>query len=232
MKDFVSKVTFGFLMAQLLPGAVVVFAITCAMKVDLGKSDATLSQLLLHAGECWFKLTLTTIAFLFMAVAIGMLIHGFNWTVLAWLEHIQKEKGWESVRGDLYWHTLPVWLQLIISPCVMIVEILWLLSAKKLVYVIMDENVSRIRPDKMQQFTFLQEFYLHFGQFYAHMAYAFLITTICSLIWCINNWGSASLGIVFFFYFFTSTFFLLGRIQLGSLFGAEEELAKDGKSAE
>ena len=232
MKDFISKVTFGFIMAQLLPGAVVVFAITCASSAKTCGSEEPFGQVILNVGSAWFGDSFMAVSFLLISVAVGMCIHGLNWAILAWLECVQEKKGWQSLRGDLYWHKLPVWLQLLVSPFAMIIEVLWLLTARKLKYLIMDENVSRIDSDKMPQFIFLQEFYLYFGQFYAHMAYAFLITTICSLICCIRSFGLARSAIVILFYFFTSMFFLLGRIQLGSLFGAEEQLAKDRKRPE
>ena len=92
MKDFISKVTFGFLMAQLLPGAIVVFSINCVIKAVSHESVITLKKLLTDVGQDWFRSTLSTVAFIFMAVAIGMIIHGLNWTVLAWLENRGEKK--------------------------------------------------------------------------------------------------------------------------------------------
>lgn len=214
-------------MAQLLPGAVVVFTITCASNSKANGSEEPFRQVILNVGSAWFGDGFKAASFLLISVAAGMCIHGLNWAVLAWLEHVQEQKEWKSLRSDLYWHKLPIWLQLFISPFAMIIEVLWLLTAKNLDVLIMEENVPRINSNKMEQFNFLQEFYLHFGQFYAHMAYAFLITTVCSLVCCIRSFGLAFLGIVILFYFFTSMFFLLGRIQLGSLFWAEEQLVED-----
>lgn len=226
MKDFISKVTFGFLMAQLLPGAIVVFSFTCFFR-DLCEPVSSLQNLLLNSGEFWFSSTLMTLIFLFISVSIGMLIHGWNWTVLAWLEYEAAEKGYETVRGDLPYHKLCLFLQIIISPVVMIYEVLSLLTARPLTSLTMDENVARLPDNKMQQFTFLQDFYLHFGQFYAHMGYAFLIALPCCLICCIVNFDWARLVIVICLYFLTSEFFLLGRIQLGSLFEAESILREE-----
>jgi len=232
MKDFISKVTFGFLMAQLFPGALVVFAITCALSPDAYKSGESCRQIIMDVGSAWFVNNFKAASFLLVSIAIGMCIHGVNWAVLAWLEHVQEKKHWGTLRNELYWHKLPVWLQLLISPLAMIIEALWLLTAGNLDCLIMNENVSRINSNKMPQFTFLQDFYLYFGQFYAHMAYALLITTICIMICCIGNFGVSRLGIVVLSYFFTSIFFLLGRIQLGSLFWAEEQLLNELKHPE
>lgn len=232
MKDFISKVTFGFIMAQLLPGAVVVFAITCASSSEARESEESFRQAILNVSFQWFGDSLKATCFLLISVAVGMCIHGLNWAILAWLEWVSDKKGWESVRGDLYWHKLPLWLQLIISPVAMIIEVIWLLVAGKLDYVIMRENVPRIDKDKMSQVTFLQDFYLDFGQFYAHMAYVLLTTTICSVICCIRSFELVRLAVAVFLYISTSVFFLLGRIQLGSLFGAEEELVEGRKNPE
>ena len=88
MKDFISKVTFGFFMAQFLPGAIVVFSVTClCLWSDVSCPTLSVSELLLKSGGCWFNSTFGTIAFLFIAISIGMVIHGLNWAVLAWLEH-------------------------------------------------------------------------------------------------------------------------------------------------
>jgi len=224
MKDFISKITFGFLMAQLLPGAIVVFAITCVTKVD---SDTTsLKELLENVGQDWFGTTLSTILFIFVAVSIGMMIHGLNWTVLAWLENKGDPQSLKSAR-ETWLHKRWFWLQLLLSPFFMVYEILNLLfRAPNIDCLTMDENISNIKEDSMESFLFLQEFYLNFGQFYAHVAYAFLITTICTLIHYINNRTCTIFMMLIFIYFLTSLFFLLGRIQLGSLFKAEIELAE------
>lgn len=88
----------------------------------------------------------------------------------------------------------------------------------------MNENIPGISPDRMEQFNFLQDFYLHFGQFFAHMAYALLFTTVCACMCLVGRWDGSRVGIAILLYFSTSVLFLLGRIQLGSLFWAEAAL--------
>jgi len=220
VKDFISKVTLGFLMAQLLPGAVVIFAITCSVKVELDEITITIPQLFLQAGESWFSSTFKTITFLFMAVATGLLIHGLNWTIWAWLENRACPRKSKPVR-ESFWHKLPFLAQIFLGPLKMILEILYLLIAPNINQLTLDENAPNIKQEYMQQFLFLQEFYLYFGQFYAHMAYAMLITMFCSLICCIRNFSGGFCSLTVVLYFVTSIFFLLGRIQLSSLFKAE-----------
>jgi len=226
MKDFISKLTFGFLMAQLFPGAVVVFAVRCAAADKHCHPGDTLWHTISQIGSSLFSNTFTTVVLGLLAIGVGMCIHGMNWAVLAWLEHVAERKHWKSVRGDLWWHKWPIWLQLLLSPVFMLVEILWLLSCARLMDLIMEENVSGISPDKMEQFNFLQDFYLNFGQFFAHMAYALLFTTICACTCLIGRWDGSRVGLAILFYFSTSMLFLLGRIQLGSLFWAEAGLVR------
>ena len=55
MKDFISKITFGFLMAQLLPGAVEVIAFTCMIGNNELESDTCLKQMLGCIDNHWFR---------------------------------------------------------------------------------------------------------------------------------------------------------------------------------
>jgi len=225
MKDFISKVTFGFLMAQLLPGLIVVFALSCSI-LNYETTCNDYSALIDKVGEFWFNAPVRSVIFFFLAISIGMLIHGLNWTVLAWIEFCAAEEKVKTVRGDFLWHKFPVWQQFLISPVVMVIEVLWLFLSKGLLPLMMKENVVSICHDKIEQFTFLQEFYLHFGQFYAHAAYALLICTFCSLKYLSNQFTQRTVFVAFILYCITSIFFLLGRIQLGTLFDAEGKLVE------
>ena len=231
MKDFISEMTFGFLMAQLFPGATVVFAIACVYADKYCTYGGAFGRTLSEVGSFLFSDTVTAVVLVLLAVGVGMCIHGLNWAVLAWLEHVSAVRGWKTVRGNLWWHTWPIWLQLLLSPLFMLVEILWLVWRAKLTDLLMEENVPSISKDKMEQFNFLQDFYLHFGQFFAHMAYALLLTTVCACMCLIRRWGGSRLELAILLYLSTSVLFLLGRVQLGSLFGAEAALVQ-GKPEE
>jgi hypothetical protein len=206
MKDFVSKITFGFLMAQLLPGAVIVFAVS-SFFVETNESDALIRQIIFEVAEIWTGTTFKIILFLFISVGAGMLIHGLNWTVLAWIEHKCPN---HSVRDHWFWHKKTLCFQLLFSPLQMFAEIAMMFFAPNLGVLIMNENVSHLNSDKMSQFTFLQEFYLHFVM-------DFCLTWFLSLL---------------VFYFLSSAFFLLGRIQSGSLFEAEQHLVDSVNSSQ
>lgn len=226
MKDLISKVTFGFLMAQLLPGAVVVIVFTCMIGSSGLESEVCLKQTLDRIENHWFRSTFTILAFLFVSVAVGMLIHGLNWTVLACIENKDGVENPKSARDTKY-HKWPFWRQLLLSPSIMAYEVLVLVAkTPNIKRLTMDENISHIEADYVQQFQLLQDFYLYFGQFYAHMAYAFLVTFILAILCWFRDLSLGFLGVVLILYFLTAVFFLLGRVQLGSLFKAETALRK------
>lgn len=230
MKDFISKVTFGFLMAQLVPGMVVAMAVTCIGESNIPEIDVCLRTMLDHIEDWWFASAFRTITFLFLSCAIGMLIHTLNWMVLAWTENRDSPLEAEPVR-ERWYHALPFWIQLLNGPPVMVSEVLSLLRAPNLTCLTMDENVKSLDQNSEWQFQFLQEFYLHFGQFYAHTAYALLLTTILCVVNVFRRPCARSLAQMIVAYFVTSILFLLGRVQLSSLFKGENELAQ-GKHRE
>jgi hypothetical protein len=85
----------------------------------------------------------------------------------------------------------------------------------------------------MEAFNFVQDFYLHFAQFYAHTGYALLISFISLSILKIGIDLPIISGIwLMILYFLIGLFFVIGRIQLTTLFIAERALiakSKDGK---
>jgi hypothetical protein len=226
MKDFISKVTFGFLMAQLVPGMVVVMAFTCIATSGGSEADVCLETVLTRIEGWWFASAFRTVAFLFMSCAVGMLIHALNWTVLAWVENRDGVDPPKPVRETRY-HMLPLWRQLLIGPLIMAYEVLTLvLKARNLTCLTMDENVKCFKQDCEWRFQFLQEFYLHFGQFYAHTAYALLLTTVLCVVNILRRPCLMNVTLAITAYLLTSVLFLFGRVQLGTLFRAETELAK------
>jgi len=226
MKDFISKVTFGFLMAQLVPGIVVIMAVTCMSEANIPETDVSIETMLKRIETWWFASVFRTTAFLFLSCAIGMLIHALNWTVLAWVENKDDLKNPKPVR-ETWYHALPFWVQLLGGPIIMVYEVLSLLfKAPDLTHLTMEENVKSLNQDSEWRFQFLQEFYLHFGQFYAHTAYALLITIVLGVASMIHKPCVQGLTVVIIAYFMTSILFVFGRVQLSSLFKAETELAE------
>lgn len=224
MKDFISKMTFAFLMAQLSPGAVVVFSVYCVTADRRCQPGDTLWHMISENGPTLFTDTFSIVIFLLLSVGVGMCIHGVNWAVLAWLEHIERERGWNSVRGNLWWHKWPIWVQLLSSPLFMLVEIGWMVARARTADLIMEENVADVDKDNMDQFNFLQDFYAYFGQFFAHMAYALVIAMLCACSSWIGRSDGSRGRLAILLYFGASVLFQLGRVQLGSLFRAERRL--------
>lgn len=229
MKDLISKIAFGFLMAQLFPGAIVVFAFTCALVPNVGRLRPICENVLCKTQIFWFQSTFRVISFIFVATAIGMFIHGLNWAILARLEN-RDPKEPKPVR-KIWYHQLLLLLQFFASPFIILGEIIYLIFTRSPIdQLTMNENVSELNPKYNEYFQFLQEFYLHFGQFYAHVAYAFWFSLLTSVIYCVWKFSGCTLIIFFLLYIMTSVFFLLGRIQLSSLFKAERALVDRSKT--
>ena len=224
-KELFSKFTFGFLMAQLFPGVVAFSALSLAVKAD--RSQTATSDLLTFAASAWEGMVAKPAwipAYLFLAVGIGMLIHGLNWTVLAWLENNKNPDDPQPVR-DSFWHGGLVLWQIFGGPIKMVIEIAWLLVARGLEPLAMDENIPKIPPEHMPHFLFLQEFYLYFAQFYAHTAYAMLFAMPClAMTFSWIGWSLKRVVLLVVLYFATSLLFLIGRVQLNTLFKAELEI--------
>ncbi len=226
-KDFVSKMALGFLMAQLFPGAIAVLGIALAWVALAQEAPMALFAIGKEVGTIFFTSGAGTTAFLFLSVASGMTIHGLAWAVRANVENRTSCSEAEKV-SKIWYHKPPIVVQLAMAPLVMIGELVWLLGVKGIDRLKLEENVPRIRPDDMPKFQFLQDFYLHFGQFYVHTSYALLCGTLC-LVVALQK-GAEVPGrywIIVPLYLLVGVLFLLGRVQLGTLFKAEGELLPD-----
>lgn len=223
MKDLVSKITFGFVMAQLFPGSVAVLSISL---LNLALSTPELVSMVMAIRgivASWSILTISGALFLLgMCMGAGMLIHGLHWAVMG-----QLERDFGSV-FDSYWHKKRLVWQVLLGPVKIVREIVALfLLAKGIRSATVKENVVRLDKDKMPQFLFLQDFYLYPAQFFAHTAYALLLFTVSAITFCIrHDWTLRRALFASCAYCCAGVFFVLGRLQLQSLFSAEEELVK------
>ncbi|MFA6186154.1 MAG: hypothetical protein WC770_02935 [Phycisphaerae bacterium] len=233
MKDVISKMTFSFLMAQFLPGAVVMFSAICAFGRVANQPNNScgtkIAYIPIEAAKSSLASPFHIIGFVFLSVAIGMLIHGIHWVTLGGLEHYATKKNKEHSIRDLWWYkNIPAFPLIAFAPIIMAMEVICFLLVRRIDSLTMDENVSDIPKDKIDAFLYLQEFYLSFGQFYAHMAYALAISLffilkalkLCNLS-CVQHYSFA-VGL----WLLVGIFFVLGRIQLSSLFKAEREIVK------
>lgn len=220
MKDFLPTFTFGFLMAQLFPGAVTVLSLSCTYVAAVNEPRHGLTKLFTAGGDLWFMNTRNTVVFTFLSAAVGMLIHGVSWLILAGME----DKTGHGIR-EFSFHTSRVARQILLAPGYIVVELFYLLNAKKLEDIKLEENVSSLDPKLISNFNYLQDFYLYFAQFFVHMSYALLISVLSFLISVrFLGFGWLRAGFLVFLYFMTSAFFLIGRAQFMTLFWAEVEL--------
>lgn len=226
MKELLSKFTFGFLMAQLFPGAIAVTSLSCAFLALAEECPHDGSGFVGYVLDTWSMSVPRVILFLVLATGMGMLIHGVHWTIVAALENRNDPDDpkplWTLKR---YGRTIAV--QILCGPFTMLSELACLLRTKGIRPLLIDENVPCLGPNKMPMFDFLQDFYLSFAQFYAHTAYALLMGLLC-LASAFRHIGF-SFGrvlLILVLYAGTGIFFLLGRIQLQTLFRAEVALAE------
>ena len=223
MRDLISKVTFGFLMAQLFPGALLAFALTFLYFSVLPSRYGSVYQAVNTVMATWETGSLGRILVLLgVCTGLGMFIHGLHWAVVGRLE-----SRYGSV-FDSYWHDLAIWKQVLLGPVKMIREVGDLLFREGDIRSAgVRENVPRVPADRFAHFQFLQDFYLHSAQFFLHTSYAML--ACCGGIIAFSVMGGLTLrraGIVLLLYVATGLFFVLGRVQLHSLFRAEDELAQ------
>ena len=223
MDQFLSRFTFGLLMAQVFPGGVLVLTLTAPL-LAARQAPQQISQLFWDVGNLWFSSTKSTVVFLFLAGGVGMFLHGVSWIVMAWLEN-HKGTGQATPVRNSFWHQTRFGYQIFSAPIKMVVELAWVTAAPNIDKLAMEESGTHISPQDKPIYDFFQDFYLYFAQFYAHTAYALLFSIPC-LIW---TWAIIGLTwrrfvLIFFTYFLTSIFFLISRVQFASLFKAENVL--------
>lgn len=218
-------------MAQFVPGAIVTFSLGF-LYVGLTSTNAnsvvTIANDVLNTFNSSLSIQLIIIG---ICVGSGMLIHGIHWAVLGFLEtHLWANHRLKPAAAT-FWHDFPLILQIILGPVKICIEIFLLLfcstSIKK---VAIKENVPNINKDKMEAFQFVEDFYLHFSQFYAHTSYALLLSFLFFSAFVLQTGFSLKrIALMAFLYLTSGIFFILGRIQLQSLFKAEQDIAKGKK---
>lgn len=223
MEQFLSRFTFGLLMAQVFPGAILVLTITSPF-LAYRHAPARITELFWAVGNLWFSSTKSTVVFLFLAGGVGMLLHGISWIVLAWLENHARDGKATPVRRS-FWHEKLFGVQVLIAPIKMIVELGWVMKAPGIEKLAMEESGTYISPQDKPIYDFFQDFYLYFAQFYAHTAYALLFSIPCLLLsWSVMGLTWRRAVLIVLAYFLTSIFFLISRVQFASLFIAENVL--------
>jgi hypothetical protein len=238
MKDFISRLTFGFLMAQLFPGAVTVFALTFAYLSFDGKlPDGIVASvnMILKTWENGSPAGKLFLAGLF--VAFGMLIHGIHWTILGTLEQewairkLRLKPEPESM-FDFPRDRTTLAFQFLIGPFRLFYELFLVSRRRGVVRSAVRENVGCIHGDWMKQHEFMQDFYLYPAQFFAHTSYALVFCTL-AMLGFVGRFASGTFTygltprrafLLLLLYMASSAFFILARVQLATLFRAEQDL--------
>lgn len=228
MKDLVSKVTFSFVMAQLFPGAIALFAVSFAYRSWEGHQEGhqpgailpAAAEVLRVLGESTLPQALFLVA---VSIGAGMLIHGLHWAVLGALENGPKESVFDS-----RFHGLRIILQIILAPVRAVWEVAYLsVGPRHIRNTRMDENVSHVHPDLVPQYEWIQEFYLYSAQFFAHVSYALMAVLLAVVHFItLHGWTGRRAALMGMVYLLSGIMFTLGRIQLASMFRAEYNLVE------
>ena len=214
-------------MAQLFPGAVAVLSLSFFYAIFSVALPDSLLGAVRETVRSWG--TATTTAQLFLAglsIGAGMVIHGIDWSIVGFYETSRGKAIFDS-----FWHDRRLILQVILGPAKIVAETaLFFFAAKNIRAATVPENVPNIHKDLFPHFEFLQEFYLYNGQFFSHTAYA-LVPSFLSIIAFIGVNGVTPRRIIvsILVYLTCGMFFVLGRIQLNSLFSAEDDLVQRSK---
>lgn len=224
MQDFISKVTFGFVMAQFVPGVIVVLSLSFLYATIFG-NHLGVREVIYTSMDIWVESTSRLLVFSAFSIAAGMAIHGLHWAVLGFLENHRKK----SIANS-FWHDKIIFCQIFLGPIKIVCEILWMLfCGKSIKELAIQENVGILDHTKIEGFKFLQDFYLHFAQFYAHTSYAMVVLISVPIAVMCSPTLSFSwpfLGFLFLaFWVGCGFFFTISRIQFQALWLAEESLS-------
>lgn len=222
MKDFFSKVTFGFLMAQLFPGAVAVLSLSFLYSNFGASQPDSLLGAIRATIRGWATASGTAQLFLVgLCIGAGMAIHGIAWSVVGFYESTKDKAIFDS-----FWHKRRIVNQVFLGPLKIVGETAsFLFETTNIRGATVPENAPKVHKDLFPHFEFLQEFYLYNAQFFTHTAHA-LVASFLSIVAFIvaNGLTPRRIIVAILVYFTCGLFFVLGRIQLSSLFAAEDDL--------
>lgn len=270
MKDFFSKLTFGFFMAQFVPGVTVVLSLTflyyainsgpllAELKIVDPTSVITLQYLATESVNVWRSTTVSLVVFFAFSIGAGMAVHGLHWAVLGFLEnkflHLEEKDVCRSLVGSFlktlllkaesqpnqelpprdkpvpvawsFWHGYPVLVQIALGPIKLALEVILFvtlpLQGKTLREIAIEEGAPFADSNRMEAYQFVQDFYLHFMQFYAHMSYALAVAIVALAVFILQLGVSMHrIGLIVAIYLLCGFFFVIGRIQMATLFKAE-----------
>ena len=165
-----------------------------------------------------------------LSIGAGMIIHGVQWAVLSFFEN----RG-VAVFKRKYHVDRSLASQVLCAPWIIVYELWKLFSTKTGIgEMALEDNICQVNDDSIPSYEALQEFYLNFAQFYAHMSYALLLLLLVTITHVVYHALSYTpvpiidiegIAICLVVWLLCGVFFVIGRIQFVSLFKAEQKLA-------
>jgi hypothetical protein len=239
MGDLLSRATFGFLMAQFFPGAILIYGLMFLRQSILSPAHTAVRLMASSAMTSLDGSFLYQLSVIALCTGAGMLIHGIHWAVLGYLESYgasltkPNPESKKTPVFETFWHGLRLGWQVLLGPVKLLVEIgSMLLFARDLRSLAIEENAGKIDKEHFEAFEFVQDFYLHFSQFYAHLACALAATLPMLLVaFYYSGFSPKRIVGVVALYVLCGAMFVIGRIQLAGLFIAEVDMASERDAA-
>jgi len=111
MQDFISKVTFSFLMAQFVPGVIAIFSGSLLFTMFTEVNTHHLGDAVILTMDIWAGSTRRILIFIALSIGSGMAIHGLHWAVLGFLESYFSPKA----TYETFWHDKRVFIQILLG---------------------------------------------------------------------------------------------------------------------
>ncbi|GMV65420.1 MAG: hypothetical protein AMXMBFR75_12210 [Candidatus Hinthialibacteria bacterium] len=231
--NFWSRFVFGFILAQVIPGVLCtffLFFISVGGKIISTSKVMGFTDYLAIYAERIARVPVWLGSFFVGAVCFGIVLHWFNWMVLARLEQ-QAESNKQGGLENLPWHKRPPIIQVFLWPVDLLRE-WWILffQTPNFESIIRRENLIRVPPEKFTQLSWIEDFYLPFAQFLCNLNIA-LIPVLVSVIVVFNFAGFTIRRGLFLLmvYAMIGLTRVLARQQLISLVRAERDLIEEKK---
>ncbi|HUO85577.1 MAG TPA: hypothetical protein VM534_10735 [Thermoanaerobaculia bacterium] len=222
MKDAASRFIAAFLMAQLFPGALLVFSL-CFLYFSLPPTvPASLYQGVNIVLSVWDTGSLVrTFAILLILMGAGMSLQGLHRAVLG---AVERRSG---SLAEAWWHSGPIWLQILVGPVQIVAEIFSLLfSTRGLREAAANDHAAAIESSRFTHLDELRAASLPIAEFFLHTSYALIGSCTALVVFMITGGVSIRrLLLLALLYLLTGLFFVLGRIEVQTFESAEEDLS-------
>ncbi|MCA9416759.1 MAG: hypothetical protein KC917_10825 [Candidatus Omnitrophica bacterium] len=228
--NFFSQFVFGFMLAQVVPGLICtffLFFLSVGWKIiTTGKQVGYSDYLAQHAQN--LAMYPSWLFCLFIgATCLGVLIHWFNWMIVARLEQRSNSLGTPGLE-NIPWHRRSITVQIVMWPIDLVRELLLLfLGTPNFEKTVRLEKRARVSPDRFPALARIEDFYLPFAQFLTNLSWA-LIPAFFSIFLVFTYSGFTPRRLLFAIgcYLVIGATRVLARHQLITLDLTERELLK------